>query len=95
MVLHPDAVVMHQNKSAEVAFTVLDVLSDYMADFSAELKQTDCHNEHMSLVYQVLMELMSPSQSEAVIAVIFSILQAFVHAFGGLLFMRNPEFAGM
>lgn len=83
-----------KNKAAEMSFITLDILADVLVDFSRELSETDCQNDLMSLVFQVLLDVMTTDQCEAVVDKTFDLLQVIIFDFPGLLFSGRPEYAG-
>jgi hypothetical protein len=77
-----------------MSFITLDILADVLVDFFRELSETDCQNDLMSLVFQVLLDVMTLDQCEAVVDKTFDLLQLIVFDFPGLIFSGRPEYAG-
>lgn len=86
---------MASNRTAEMTLAVLDVMDAFIDDFMETLREDECHNDLMSLVYEVYAQIMMSDQSKPVVERLLShSLNLYVNEFYGLLFSGSPEYAG-
>jgi len=78
--------------SKEIGLIVLDVVMDFMQDFSAELSSKSSH--FMENVINLLLLIMKKNQSEAIVSAVFAAVRHLIFCFPKQLFKYSNSYCG-